>query len=115
MSEFVEHLKEVFAPFGPIRAKRMFGGYGLYHDDLMFGLISDDVLYLKADKYSSIAFSERGLPPFAYERGGKTMKLSYYMAPQEIFEDAAQAKEWASRAFEAALRARRSKRKLKAV
>lgn len=115
MSEFVNHLKEVFALFGPIRAKRMFGGYGVYHDELMFGLVADDVLYLKADRGSSVAFSERGLPPFAYERGGKRTKMSYYMAPEEIFDDAQQAKEWASQAFEAALRARKAGRKLNDV
>jgi DNA transformation protein len=111
MSGFVDQLEEVFTRFGAIEARRMFGGYGVYHDDLMFGLVVDDVLYLKADKHSSDAFSRRGLPRFEYERGGKKIKLSYYQAPDEIFDDAMQAKEWASRAFEAALRARKPKRK----
>lgn len=48
MSEFVDNLDEVFALFGAVRAKRMFGGYGLYHDNLVFGLVADEVLYLKA-------------------------------------------------------------------
>lgn len=113
MSEFVDHLKEVFALFGPIRVKRMFGGYGVYHDDLMFGLVADDVLYFKADNETSIAFSERGLPPFEYDRGGKKTRTSYFQAPDEIFDDAVQAQEWAKRAFEAALRARKRNRKSK--
>jgi DNA transformation protein and related proteins len=50
MSEFVDSLDEVVAQFGAISAKHMFGGYGIYHDSVMFGLVADDVLYLKADE-----------------------------------------------------------------
>lgn len=113
MSEFVDQVEEVFALFGQIETKRMFGGYGVYHDGLMFALVADGVLYLKADGHSSIAFSERGLPPFEYDRRGKKTKTSYFQAPEEIFDDAAQAQEWAKRAFEAALRARKRNRKSK--
>ena len=107
MSEFVENLAEVFVSFGPIRSKRMFGGYGIYHDDLMFGLVADDVLYLKADSQSENIFSDLNLPPFQYTKNGKTMKMSYYLAPEEIYDDPEIAKEWAVKAFEAALRSRK--------
>jgi len=46
MSQFVEYLHEVFERFGPIRIRKMFGGYGVYHGGLMFGLVADDTLYL---------------------------------------------------------------------
>ena len=114
MSEFVDNLKEVFAQFGSVRAKRMFGGYGIYHDNLMFGLVSDEVLYLKADDSSADAFSKKGLQPFEYETDGKKIKIAYHMAPEEIFDDPEIAKEWAVRAFEAALRGRKSKPRAKA-
>lgn len=110
MSDFVDNLKEIFVLFGDVRARRMFGGYGIYHDDLMFGLVADDVLYLKADERSVAAFTERGLPPFEYEKNGKKMKMSYFTAPEEIFDDTEKAREWAVRAFEAALRGRKQKR-----
>lgn len=105
MSEFVDNLIEVFALFGSIRARRMFGGYGLFHDDLMFGLVADDVLFLKADDSSAGHFIDRGLRQFEYAKQDKVMKMSYYMAPEEIFDDPDEAKVWATRAFEAALRA----------
>ena len=114
MSEFVDNLKEVFAQFGSVSAKRMFGGYGIYHDHLMFGLVSDEVLYLKADDRSADAFSKKGLQPFEYEKNGKKIKIAYYMAPEEIFDDPEIAKEWAVRAFEAALRGRKSNSRAKA-
>ena len=64
MSEFVDHLETVFALFGPVIARRMFGGYGIYHDALMFGLVADDEIYLKTDEKSVRTFTELGLPPF---------------------------------------------------
>jgi len=107
VSEFVDHLETVFARFGPVSAKRMFGGYGLYHDGLMFGLIVDDVLYLKTDALSVAAFIERGLGPFTYERRGRPVSLAYHQAPEELYEDVELARAWAARAFDAALRARK--------
>ena len=111
MSEFVDSLEEVFALFGPVHSRRMFGGYGIFHDNLMFGLVADDVLYLKADSESSGLFVARGLEPFKYEKKSNIVKMSYYMAPEEVFDDPEHAKHWAERAFEAALRSKRRLRK----
>lgn len=107
MSEFVEYLKEVFEHFGPIRARRMFGGYGIYHNDFMFGLVADDVLYLKADDESVHFFTDRDLGQFQYVNKGKMVGMSYYQAPEEIFDDPDEARAWALRAYEAAVRARK--------
>lgn len=111
MSEFVDNLVEVLQPFGQVQVRRMFGGYGVYHDNLMFGLVADDVLYLKADEQSAGVFSGLGLPQFEYDKAGKKVKMTYYMAPEAIFDDPEQALDWARRAFDAALRSRRSPRK----
>ncbi len=105
-NEFVEHLNEVFRLFGPIRSRRMFGGFGVYHHDLMIGLVADDTLYLKTDALSAAHFSEAGCLPFEYTKNGLTMKMSYSSAPVEIFDDPETAKTWAIRAYEAALRSR---------
>lgn len=107
MSELVEHLSEVFEQFGAIRAKRMFGGYGIYHNDLMFGLIADDVLYLKADTRSAKQFTDHDLQQFVYVKAGKPIGMSYYAAPVEIFDDPDEAKKWASLAYGAALRSKK--------
>ena len=109
MSDFVNNLEDVFALFGPIRAKRMFGGYGIYHDDLMFALVADDVLYLKADDKSSPEFIEQGMSQFEYVKSGKVIKMSYYTAPEDIFDDQEKAKQWAELAFQAAVRGKKHK------
>jgi DNA transformation protein len=113
MTEYVAYLKEVFEQFGPIQPRRMFGGYGLFHKGLMFGLVADDVLYLKADDTLSTFFEERGLDQFQYEKQGKTFKMSYFMAPEEIFDDPEEAKGWAARSYEAAVRSKKPGRKAK--
>lgn len=114
MSKFIEYLHELFERFGPITARRMFGGYGIYHDGLMFGLVSGDTLYLKADAENCSHFEQAGLGKFEYRKAGKVMKISYYLAPTEIMEDRGQAAIWAHRSYDAALRTQAAKRKTKA-
>jgi DNA transformation protein and related proteins len=104
MSEFTDELHEVFERFGRIAVRRMFGGYGVYHDDRMFALVSGDRLYLKTDEVSRPQFEAKGLPPFQYTRQGKTMDTSYCEAPAEVFEDRDEAAAWARLAWEAVLR-----------
>ena len=64
MSEFVDHVLELMAPWAAVRARRMFGGYGLYRDTTMFALVADDTLYLKADA-ASRALSPRAARPLS--------------------------------------------------
>ncbi len=106
-NKFIAFVKETLAPLGAVVAKKMFGGYGIYHDGIMFGLVSDEVLYLKADMSTSHYFTARGMPPFRYQRQDKWVELTYYQAPEEIFDDAEAASLWAKRAFAAALKAKR--------
>ena len=111
MSEFTDHLADLFEAFGPVAVRRMFGGHGVFRDGLMFALVVDDALYLKADDRSRAMFESRGLPPFEYTRKGKRISLSYHLAPGEALDDPLTLAEWARPAFDAALRARGSGRR----
>ena len=111
MSGFIDYLPEVFELFGSIDTRRMFGGYGVYHHGLMFGLVADDTLYLKTDAGNLQFFVAEGLGPFAFtSKDGRTTKMSYYRAPDEILDDRELAKTWGQRAFDAALRAQAAKK-----
>ena len=46
---FADHCVELLAAVGPVRTQRMFGGFGLYQDELFFALIAGETLYLKVD------------------------------------------------------------------
>ena len=107
MSEFVEYLKELFREFGPVNARRMFGGHGIFFDGLMIGLVADDCLYLKVDAQSVSKFTERGLSQFQYPKGDKFVGMSYYQVPDEVLEEPSEMRQWAQLAYEAARRSRK--------
>ena len=109
-SEFVAFVLDQLASLGEVRARAMFGGYGIYHGDIFFAIIVDDRLYFKADADTSREFTARDLGPFTYVARGKTVTLHYYEAPPEVFEEAQAMRRWAQQAVGVALRAARPKR-----
>ena len=114
-AEFLEFLKEQMAGFGPISARRMFGGAGLYCDGLMFALVVDDQLYLKADGASRTGFEAEGLEAFSYETsGGRNTIMSFMRAPERCLDDTEEMAAWCRLAYDAALRANAEKPKKKA-
>lgn len=89
----------------------MFGGAGLFRDGLMFGLVADNEIYLKADSETAERFREAGSRQFVYSREGKSAAMSYWSTPDDALDDPERLKEWAEVAFEAALRGQRSGKK----
>jgi len=107
---FTDFLKEQMAGFGPVSVKRMFGGAGIYRDGLMFALVADDVLYLKADDASRAGFEAERLGPFVYEaKGGKKAVMSYWRAPERCLDDPDEMAAWCRIAYAAALKAAKAK------
>ena len=109
--EFANHVVDLLDDFGPCEARRMFGGYGIFHQGQMFGLIADGCLYLKADAESHALFRDEGSHAFSYLKKDREFQLSYYLAPEAFFEDGEGALRWARIAFDAALRNPTRKRK----
>jgi DNA transformation protein len=111
-SPFVDHVVETMRLLGPVEARAMFGGWGLYHGGLFFALVSRELLYLKVDDDSRAEFQARGLEPWVYavKDGEKSVAMSYYQAPEESLESAPEMEPWARKAYGAALRAAARKR-----
>ena len=107
---FIGYVVELMAPFGDVSARRMFGAYGIFRGDLMFGIVADETLYLKADASNRREFKARGLDPFMYYKKGKPAYLSYYAAPEEALENPADMLVWAEKSFAAAIRSGTKKR-----
>lgn len=106
-ADFVNHCLELLEPLGRPRARRMFGGHGVYVDELFVALIADERLYLKVDAITRPAFEAAGCGPFVYANGnGETGVLSYFSAPDEAIESPMLMQPWARLALAAALRAR---------
>jgi DNA transformation protein len=105
--EFAEHVVDLLQNMGPVDARSMFGGYGIYLDGLMFGLIADEVLYLKVDDENRPEFEELGLGPFVYEGKNRSVTMSYSEAPPNTMDDAELLAQWGAGAYAAAQRAKR--------
>ncbi|HYO56094.1 TfoX/Sxy family protein [Archangium sp.] len=113
MDSYVEYTLELLEPLGPVQARAMFGGWGLYHGGRMFGLIVEDRLYLKTDDTTRSAFESAGGEPFVYDagKGRKPVTMSYWTPPPDASDDARALLPWARRAVDAALRAARKPKK----
>jgi DNA transformation protein len=85
--QFVLHVLEQMRGLGAVRARSFFGGWGIYWDDRIIALIADDVLYFKADNGNRADFEALNLEPFTYETNGKRSTMSYFRAPDEVFDD----------------------------
>jgi DNA transformation protein len=110
-AEYLDFIKEQLSGFGPVTVRRMFGGAGIFRDGLMFALIADETLYLKADAISQQQFEALSLPPFTYgARSGKRTVMSYWRAPEACLDDRDEMTLWARTAFAAALRAQKPSR-----
>jgi len=103
--EYVAHIVDLLQFIGPVESKFMFGGFGVFLEGLMFGLVADNELYLKVDKQNLQDYEDLGLQAFSFEKNGKQFKMSYYQAPEEAMEDAQLLSDWASNAYGAAMRA----------
>ncbi len=71
-----EFIRELFAPFGPVTIKRMFGGAGIWSAGLMFALVFDGAIFLKVDETSIPDFAREGSKPFVYTRAKSGMLVS---------------------------------------
>ena len=98
--EFVDYVIDQLVGWSEVSARRMFGGAGLYCDGVMFGLIADDVAYLKVDDSNRADFIKAGSSVFnPYPEKTKTYEMSYYEIPADVLEDAELLGEWAERAL----------------
>ncbi len=106
---FVSHCLELLAALsrdaGGVRARRLFGGFGIYADDIMVALIADERLYLKTDADTQPAFAAAGCGPFVFRARGREMATSYWSAPPDALDSAAAMVPWAQLAMRAALQA----------
>jgi len=109
-SAYVDFVLDALGDWHKVTSRRMFGGYGLYCQGLMFALIIDETLYFKADNSNRAAFEQAGCAPFVYLVKGKPVALSYWQVPPDLFDDSDQLGQWAQKAYQVALRAQELKR-----
>ena len=90
------------SPLPELRAKAMFGGYGLYQADHFFAILMDGRLYFRTDEQTRAAYVERGMGPFTYVKARRSMTINYFEVPPEVLENREQLAAWAHHAIHAA-------------
>jgi DNA transformation protein len=103
-NSFHDYVKELFAGLGPVQIKRMFGGAGGYADGVMFLLLADDAIYLKADDALKAELRAEGCGPFVWEpqsgpRVGEKVDLGYWRLPDSALDDPDEAAAWGRKAL----------------
>jgi DNA transformation protein len=101
---FKQFVRDLFADFGPVTIREMFGGAGVYADGVMLAILADDALYLKTNAVSSFAYASEGMTPFKYTPRGKApVAMSYWEAPPRLLEEPEELAAWAREAHRIAL------------
>jgi DNA transformation protein len=102
---FAEFLREQLAALGNVTTRRMFGKTGVFCDGLMLGMVRDDTLYFRVDDHNRAAFKEaEAFPPLNYEKGGASIDLAFWRAPERLFDEPDELVAWAREALGAARR-----------
>jgi len=85
---FAEFLREQLGSLGHIALRRMFGKTGVFCDGLMLGMVTDNTLYFRVDEHNRAAFDEAASsPPLNYRKKGETIDLSFWRAPERLFDE----------------------------
>lgn len=98
---FHEFVTELLAPMGTVSIRRMFGGAGVFREGLMFALLGDDTVYLKADAALRADLESEGGVAFVWTRPstGEAIDMGYVSLPSSAMDDPDEASAWAKRAL----------------
>lgn len=90
---FVNEILERLSPIGNITGKKMFGGYGIFHNNKMFGLISSKSrIYFKTTDVNRLLYENAGSESFN--------KMPYYEVPVTVLNSRENFLLWANEAIE---------------
>jgi DNA transformation protein and related proteins len=83
---------------GDVTPRSMFGGVGLYHHGVFFGILARDTLYLKVGDSNRADYKRARMKAFRpYPNRSGTMK--YYAVPLDVLESATDLAMWARKAI----------------
>ncbi len=98
MESYKEYVLDQLGGLDGVRCRKMFGGYGIYYQDLFFAIISGSRLYFKTDSVTAKQYQDYGMEPF--QPNVKQKLKNYYEVPEEILEDERALIQWARRSAE---------------
>src|SRR5262245_20497749 len=111
-SPLLDYLVDHLAPLGEARGRAMFGGFGVYLDGLIIGIIAFDTFFLKTDETNRPAFEAAGAQPFAYQRGGEpAVSTTYWECPADVLEEPDRLREWTAKSLAVSRRSQAQNKK----
>jgi DNA transformation protein and related proteins len=100
---FREFVLDQLSEVPDLTARSMFGGLGLYSSGHFFGLVWNDILFLKVDDTTRPQYEAEGMKPFnPYPGRGGTFQ--YFEVPLGVVESAGKLARWAEAAVRIAAR-----------
>lgn len=83
----IRQAKSRFTFLGAISYRSQFGGYALLVDGIIFALVSDGELYLRANDEIENIFQTRKMSNLVYAKRGIPVLLRYYFVDSTLWED----------------------------
>ena len=104
--DYKSYIEEQFSAYGDVDFKKMFGGYGIFREGIMFAMISPgDIFRMRADDNNVGDYQKEGMQQFPSHGGKKGMP--YWDVPAYVIENQNDLKLWAEKSYKAALRAKK--------
>ena len=113
--DYLQYVLEQLAGLRGVVSRRMFGCAGLYHDELFFGLIATDTLYLRVNDQNRPDYQALGMARFRPYADRDDLSFNYYEVPAHVLEDADELATWARRSLQVAAAAPKKVKRAKQV
>jgi DNA transformation protein and related proteins len=110
-SDYLQYVLEQLGGLAHVTSRRMFGGIGLYCDEVFFGLISDDTLFFKVDDTNRPDYVARGMAAFRPFADRPDQSMSYFEVPADALEDRDELTTWARKSLLAAATKTKARKK----
>jgi DNA transformation protein and related proteins len=102
-TQFATFLREQLTPLGHVTMRRMFGKAGVFCEGVMFGIVTENILYFRVDSQNRATFKEaESFPSLNYVKNGHTIDLPFWRAPDRLFDEPEELVAWARAALAAA-------------
>jgi DNA transformation protein len=104
-SDYLDYiLQDVLADEPGLSSRFMFGGFAIYKNGVIVGMVIDEMLYFKVDETNKAQYEKLGSKPFMYTARGKTIPMSYWTVPDSIIENRTEIKKWLETSYQISLK-----------
>ena len=107
-SDYIDFIIELFSEHGHITYRRMFGGFGLYYNSVIFAIIMENEVYFRVDESNINQYISYNSKPFEYMKKDKLVKvLSYWLLPEDILSSPEELSSWIRQSYQISLKSKK--------